>query len=278
MSELGADAWAEILQLADMARAVRDDADDITSLLRLTRSFVVRYAAESGSRQDTALASVYLRLIVGIASGPLTIAQLGQSLDGRIATVTGHSQYINGTESLDHLHRLRALAEAVVVGASTVQLDNPRLTTRRVEGRSPVRVVIDPQRRLSPDAHVFDGSVATLIVVKGEEATHPAALPASVSVAALPPRDGVIDPGEILRCLWERGLRSVLIEGGASTISLFLRHRRIDRLHLAVAPMILGSGTAAFSLPPIDRLDEALQLSARSCRLGQDVLFDCAWR
>lgn len=278
MSELGADAWAELLQLAGMARAVRDRGDDASTLHDLTQSFSDRHASDRSCGGSSVLALVYLRLISAMACGPLTVAQLGQSLDGRIATVTGHSQYIGGAQSLDHLHRLRALADAVVVGASTVQLDNPRLTTRRVEGGCPVRVVIDPRRRLSPDAHVFDDSVETLILVRGEDATHPAALSASVSVVTFPPREGAIDPGAILRCLWERGLRSVLVEGGATTISLFLRHRRIDRLHLAVAPMIVGSGIAAFSLPPIGRLDDAFRLSMQTCRLGEDVLFDCTWR
>mgnify|MGYP006274184899 CR=1 FL=1 len=80
--------------------------------------------------------------------GPFVIGQLGQSLDGRIATVSGDARDIGGPAGLRHLHALRARVDAVVVGASTVLADNPRLTVRLVEGRSPARVVIDPRGRL----------------------------------------------------------------------------------------------------------------------------------
>lgn len=273
MGGLTPSAWAELLRLAATARSIRDGGDE-DDHQRRAHAFAERIAVAEAASAGGDLASVYARLIAAVARGPLTIAQLGQTLDGRIATATGHSRYISCDESLDHLHRLRALVDAVVVGASTVQLDDPQLTTRRVEGASPLRVVIDPRRRLSPAARVFDGSVATLILVEGEEATHPAASP-NVRVAAFAPRNGTIDPGDILRCLWSRGLRSVLVEGGAQTISLFLRHRRVDRLHVAVAPLVLGSGTSAVSLPPIARIDEALHLAMRAYLLGVDVLFDC---
>jgi len=83
----------------------------------------------------------------------LVIGQLGQSLDGRIATPSGKSHYITGPESLVHLHRMRAWVDAVIVGAGTVAADNPQLTVRRVEGRNPVRVVIDPSLQIGR-AHV----------------------------------------------------------------------------------------------------------------------------
>src|SRR4051812_25903843 len=84
------------------------------------------------------------------ATGCVTVGQIGQSLDGRIATPTGHSQYINGSPGLCHLHRLRAVVDAVVVGAGTVRADDPQLTVRHVEGPDPVRVVIDPRGTLGP--------------------------------------------------------------------------------------------------------------------------------
>src|SRR5258706_10172199 len=80
---------------------------------------------------------------------PFVVAQLGQSLDGRIALPTGESKYINGPAALDHLHRLRAEVDAVIVGIGTVIADDPELTVRRVEGRNPARVIIDPNARLA---------------------------------------------------------------------------------------------------------------------------------
>src|SRR5437763_1488944 len=85
----------------------------------------------------------------------MVVAQLGQSLDGRIATESGHSHYINGLEGLAHLHRLRALVDAVVVGVGTVIADDPQLTVRRVSGPQPARVVIDPSGRLPGSARVL---------------------------------------------------------------------------------------------------------------------------
>lgn len=96
---------------------------------------------------------------------PMFIGQLGQSLDGRIATISGDSYYINGAEGLDHLHRLRASVDAVLVGAGTVAADNPQLTVRRCAGRNPARVVIDPRGRLDPAARWLADDGARRILV-----------------------------------------------------------------------------------------------------------------
>src|SRR6202142_3907459 len=104
-------------------------------------------------------ASEFWRLYAPVAGGQAdpayVIGQLGQSLDGRIATPTGRSHYINGPEAIRHLHRLRALVDAVIVGAGTVIADDPRLTVRLVEGPSPARVAIDPTGRLPATARIF---------------------------------------------------------------------------------------------------------------------------
>src|SRR3954463_7555481 len=107
---------------------------------------------------------------------PYVVAQLGQSLDGRIATVSGDSRWINGADALDHLHALRAAVDAVVVGVGTVVADDPQLTVRRVAGGHPARVVIDPNGRLSPDARLLaDDGVPVFVVRSGNRPTHPRA-------------------------------------------------------------------------------------------------------
>src|SRR3569833_664490 len=152
--------------------------------------------------------------------GMTLVAQLGQSLDGRIATVTGHSHYINGCDGLDHLHRLRALVDAVVVGVNTVVVDNPQLTVRRVSGPSPARVVIDPRGRLPRDARVLTGDgTARHVITCAENAC---ADHAGVETIKLPGAEGRIAPSAIVRALAERGMRRILIEGGGHTISNFL--------------------------------------------------------
>ena len=101
----------------------------------------------------------------------LVVAQAGQSLDGRIATTTGHSHYVTGPEDIRRLHRLRALVDAVIVGAGTVDADDPRLTVREVAGDNPVRVVMDPHDRLERSRRIFcDGAAPTVVIRRRPDA------------------------------------------------------------------------------------------------------------
>ena len=203
----------------------------------------------------------------------VTVGQIGQSLDGRIATLSGHSQYVNGAEGLAHLHRLRAIVDAVIVGAGTVRADDPRLTVREVEGPSPARVVIDPRGSLPASARAFaDDGLRRLLITRQDTALHCAG---GVEAIALPDTEGVIAPVAILEALAQRGLRRILIEGGAKTLSHFLSAGCLDRLHIVVAPVIVGSGIASLVLPPIARMDEALRMPTQAHALGDEVLFDC---
>src|SRR5687767_6820134 len=170
----------------------------------------------------------------------VVVAQIGQSLDGRVATTTGHSHYINGPAGLAHLHRLRALVDAVVIGVGTALADDPQLTVRRVSGPQPARVVIDPSGRVPARARLFASDGARRVVVAGTGTRPP--LPSDVEIVGLPTIDGLIAPAEIVRALAARGFRRLLIEGGANTVSRFLAAGCLDRLHVVVAPVILGSG------------------------------------
>ena len=200
-----------------------------------------------------------------------TLAHLGQSLDGRIATEGGVSRYVTGSENLDHLHRLRALADAVIVGGATAALDDPRLTTRRVRGANPVRVVLDPKRRLSEKLGIFqDGASPTLLVAA--EATGPHGQ-AEVIAAPLAD-DGRLVPQGVVAALRARGLNRLFVEGGGVTVSRWLGAGVLDHLQVTVAPMILGSGRPSLTLPPIEDLDLALRPVCQTYPLGADVLFD----
>jgi diaminohydroxyphosphoribosylaminopyrimidine deaminase / 5-amino-6-(5-phosphoribosylamino)uracil reductase len=203
----------------------------------------------------------------------VVVGQIGQSIDGRIATVTGHSKYINGPAGLDHLHRLRAMVDAVLVGVRTAITDDPLLTVRRVAGMSPARIVLDPKGRLSPGARVLtdDGIRRLIITAEGVRTSlHP-----EVELVTLPAPDGEIAPASILSALAERGFRRILIEGGANTVSRFLAAGCLDRLHVVVAPIIIGAGPAGVALKPIARADQALRSPMRAHLLGDEVLFDC---
>jgi riboflavin-specific deaminase-like protein len=207
------------------------------------------------------------------------VGQCGQSVDARIATSSGHSHYINGEAGLVHLHRLRSLVDAVVIGVGTAIADDPQLTVRRVEGPSPARVILDPNGRLPPTARVLvaDGIRRVVITAAGSRTQ----LPAGVDVIPLAAHDGGLAPAAIISVLAGLGFRRMLIEGGANTVSRFLAARCLDRLHILVAPMILGDGRASLTLPPIDRVDEAIRTPMRAHTLDGttgptgDVLLDC---
>lgn len=207
------------------------------------------------------------------ADGTVVIGQIGQSLDGRIATENGHSHYINGPAGILHLHRLRSLVDAVVIGVGTAIADDPQLTVRHCEGPQPARVVLDPKGRLGPGAKLFGGGgdVRRILVTAADTVCEP---PEGIELIALPASQGRIAPQDVLDALAARGLHRLLIEGGAETVSRFLAAGCLDRLHVMVAPMILGSGRPGFVLPAIERCDQALRPPMRTFALGDDTLFD----
>jgi riboflavin-specific deaminase-like protein len=227
-----------------------------------------------------ALLDLYLPLR---ARADLVIGQLGQSLDGRIATHSGHSHYINGPDDIRRLHRLRALVDAVIVGAGTVHADDPRLTVREVPGDNPVRVLLDPSGRLAPTSRVLsDGAAPTLWLRSARAAAagtlrgvaDPGLAP-SVEIVLLDESPaGGFDPAAVVAALASRGLRRLLVEGGGITVSRFLQAGVLDRLHISVAPLLIGSGRPALTLPPIETLGEALRPPVRHFLLGDDLLFD----
>lgn len=206
---------------------------------------------------------------------PFVVAQLGQSLDGRIATESGESRWINQEAALDHVHRIRAAVDAVVVGIGTVLADDPMLNVRRVPGRNPARIVIDPNGKLPANARLLAEDGTRRLVVRASLGN----APAGVEVVDVAREGDKLDPNAIIAALWQRGLRSFLIEGGAHTVSSFLDAGAVDRLHVLVAPVILGSGKPGLTLAPIARLSQALRPTASIHGLADgDVLFDCNMR
>jgi len=219
------------------------------------------------------LTDVFGPLSKGRMDDLLIVGQIGQSLDGRIATASGHSKYINCPAGIEHLHRLRALVDVIVVGVGTAIADDPQLTVRRVAGPQPVRAVIDPNGRLGRDARLFadDGVRRLLITVEGTRCNPPA----GVEIVALPAQDGEIAPSAIVAALARAGMRRILIEGGADTLSRFLTARCLDRMHVTVAPVILGEGGPGIALPAAERADRVPRMPVRVHKIEDDVLFDC---
>lgn len=236
------------------------------------------WSARTELHQTSAeLLDLYLPIALAHRDQPFTVAHLGQSLDGRIATTSGASCYVTGSENLDHLHRMRALCDALVIGANTVECDDPQLTTRRVLGPNPIRVILDPRRRLAAGHRLFhDGAAPTWLVCAEERATPPA--PGQAELIGIPAQHSKMDLRELVRRLHGRGIFGVFVEGGGLTVSVFLEQGLLDRLQLTIAPLIIGSGRPSLTLPPVSDLSGGLRPRHRRYLMGDDLLFDCHLR
>ncbi|WP_299560633.1 RibD family protein [uncultured Sulfitobacter sp.] len=199
------------------------------------------------------------------------VAQIGQSLDGRVATISGDAQDVSGPDGLAHLHRMRALSDAVVVGVKTALKDNPRLTVRLAPGENSARVVIDPSGRLPNDTRLLTCDNARRIVIQAVDKPRPA----GVEVVRLP-RGDWIAPDAIISALRGLGLKRLLIEGGGVTIAQFLEADALTRLHIAVAPVLIGAGPQGLTTTPVATLAQARRPMTQAYALGSDVVFDCA--
>jgi diaminohydroxyphosphoribosylaminopyrimidine deaminase / 5-amino-6-(5-phosphoribosylamino)uracil reductase len=222
------------------------------------------------------LIDLYLPVCSATRARPIAVGHLGQSLDGFIATHAGESQYVTGPENLLHMHRMRALCDAVIVGAGTVAADDPQLTTRHVSGPSPLRVVLDPTRRLEEHYRVFSDDAAATLYVCARSATRPEESHfGRATLVAVEDREDGVDLPELLRLLHLRGCSRIFVEGGGVTVSMFLEAGLLDRLQMAIAPVIIGDGRPAIRLPPPAALGDCHRPAYRVFRMGGDVLFDC---
>lgn len=179
---------------------------------------------------------------------PFVTWKLAASLDGRSAAADGTSRWITGEAARTDVHRLRAEVDTVLVGVGTVLADDPALTVRRSGGgpvaRQPLRVVADTHGRTPATAQVRDDAAPTWIAT-GDEVGR---------------RDGELDLGALLRALYARDRRHVLLEGGPTLAGAFLRERLVDRVVAYVAPVLLGAGPAALGEAGVTTLDDALRL------------------
>lgn len=207
-------------------------------------------------------------------SGKWMLGQLGQSLDGKIATESGDSHYVTGDEDLLRLHRIRSMADAVLVGASTVASDNPKMTVRKISGPNPVRIILDPNSRLNTDSFVFRDQSARTVVVCDRKRSSSKVYPNAHLYELDYVKNSGFEMDGLKALLGQEGLDKILVEGGGITVSRFLQAGCLDRLHITVAPMIIGSGRPALQLPKIESLSEAIKPSSRKFKLGNDVLFD----
>jgi GTP cyclohydrolase II len=209
------------------------------------------------------------------ASRPYVVVKYAQTIDGRIATATGDARWISGEEERRTSHALRAACDAVLVGIGTILADDPRLTVRLVPGASPIRVVLDPRLRLPDDARVLDADgVTTIVTTSASSAERRTELRRrGVSIIVVPAGPQGLELHAALNALFDDGIRSVLVEGGARVITSFLSLGLADRLVVAIAPRVMGSGTDAVNDLGITEVASSIRLERRAVHVvGDDVL------
>lgn len=211
---------------------------------------------------------------------PYLTVKYAQTLDGRIATSTGQSRWISSEASLSYAHHLRSINDALMVGVGTVLKDNPRLTVRLVEGRNPLRVVVDSKLRTPLKALVLsDGNPrGTLFGVTksapAERVGEVQSLGARVFACREEP-DGRVDLGDLLRRLRAEGIRSVMVEGGGQIITSLLNQGLVNRIVICIAPKLMGTGIEAVGDLGVASLPDAIGFSSFSFdRCGEDILFE----
>jgi 5-amino-6-(5-phosphoribosylamino)uracil reductase/diaminohydroxyphosphoribosylaminopyrimidine deaminase/5-amino-6-(5-phosphoribosylamino)uracil reductase len=216
---------------------------------------------------------------------PVTLAY-AQSLDGRIATASGDSQWISGTETLGLSQELRGAHDAIAVGINTVLRDDCLLTCRLPDRRSPLRVVFDSRLRMPPSCRIAQtarGTPAVVFCAVGETGTPDgkrrakALLDLGVRIIELPRDPGL--PGLNLETALERlgglGAASLLVEGGSALLTSFLSTRLANRLVVVTAPLFIGRGIEAVGDLKVDRLTDALRPRKATVRMmGCDAVWE----
>jgi diaminohydroxyphosphoribosylaminopyrimidine deaminase/5-amino-6-(5-phosphoribosylamino)uracil reductase len=212
---------------------------------------------------------------------PFVTLTFAVTLDGRLATKTGNSQWISSNDSLQLAHRLRAEHQAIMVGIGTVLADNPRLTVRLAKGRDPLRVVVDSRLQIPTDANVLAASAGAATLIATTEAADQNRLADLQSLGAevlrLPcEKDSRrVDLETLLAELYRRSIESLLVEGGAKLITTLLAARLVNRMVITIAPKIIGQGIEAIGDLGITKLSDAITFTSfKTERLGPDLIFD----
>ncbi|MFB3925261.1 MAG: bifunctional diaminohydroxyphosphoribosylaminopyrimidine deaminase/5-amino-6-(5-phosphoribosylamino)uracil reductase RibD [Syntrophales bacterium] len=214
---------------------------------------------------------------------PFVTVKFAQSLDGRIATAAGHSRWISSPSSLKFAHRERSLHDAVLAGVGTIVRDDPQLTVRLVRGRHPLRIVLDSHLRIPSGARILQQQdiARTILVATGVHGKKKRALVEKMGIEVWQTdqdQGGRVDLKKMLALLGEKGISSLLVEGGAETITSFLKENLADRLLVITAPKIIGRGIEAVGELGIRRMEEAIPLIFRKIfRKGDDVIIEAVF-
>ena len=182
----------------------------------------------------------------------IVIAQIGQSIDGRSALINGNSHYINEKKGIQYLHCLRSVCDAVVVGSNTIKKDNPQLTTRKIKGTNPKRIIIDGSLSLTNKYKIFNDGYQNIIFTKSKKNKR-------LKNTTIIKLDNKNFTKNIIKQINKLEYKYILIEGGSKTISEFINNKYIDLLQFIIAPVIIGSGINSLNLKKITNLKKAIR-------------------
>ena len=211
---------------------------------------------------------------------PFVTLKYAQTLDGRIATSEGHSQWVSSGKSLKFAHALRSHHDAVLIGVGTLLRDNPELTTRLVKGRNPLRIVVDSHLRTPLDAGILKNQTLakTMIATTGNANSKKRVRLDEMGIETVlvaQNDDHCVDLTKLFAELGKRKISSVLVEGGASVITSVLKDRLADRVVIIIAPKIVGKGFEAVGDLGIKTMDKSLKLiCGKILSKGDDLIID----
>ena len=193
------------------------------------------------------------------------IGQIGQSLDGKIALNNGSSHYINEKESITYLHCLRSISDGVLVGVNTIIKDNPLLTTRKIKGPNPIRLIIDPTLKLTNKYKIFKDDNKNIIFTNSSKEKKFI----NTTIVKFPKKNFTQN---IYDYLEKTSLQTILIEGGPTTLSHFIELKLLNYMQFIISPTIIGSGIDSVRLKPISDLKNALRAKNTICKLGKEII------
>ena len=193
------------------------------------------------------------------------IGQIGQSLDGKIALNNGNSHYINEKESILYLHCLRAVCDGVLVGVNTVIKDNPLLTTRKIKGSNPVRLIIDPSLKLSNRYKIFKDDNRNIIFTNSNKQKKFN----NTLIVKLPKKNFT---NNIFQYLKKTSFKNILVEGGPTTLSNFIEMKLLNYMQFIISPTLIGSGIDSLKLKPITNLKNAIRVKNTISKLGKEIV------
>ena len=195
----------------------------------------------------------------------LVIAQIGQSIDGRIALNNGNSHYINNPKSIIYLHCLRSISDAIIVGSNTIKKDNPLLTTRKIKGTSPQRIIIDGRLSLNNKYKIFNDGNENIIFTKSNKNIRLN----NSTIIRLKEKNFTKN---LITQIKKLKYKNILVEGGSKTISELINNKYIDILQFMIAPILIGSGINSLNLKEISNLNKAIRPKHNFNELENEII------